>query len=95
MIHDWKNLNGQIFLEDFHKTNWDENLQINKNNVNVSFNNYLDTIDTLIIKHASIKKVNKKLEISSETMVNQQYSELNTKEKQTIYKIYKMKKPKY
>ena len=71
------------------------NLQINKNNVNVSFNNYLDTIDTLIIKHASIKKVNKKQEISSETMVNQEYSELNTKEKQTIYKIYKMKKPKY
>ena len=77
MIHDWKNLNGQIFLEDFHKTNWDENLQINKNNVNVSSNNYLDTINTLVTKHAPIKNRNKRQEISSETMANQGYWKLN------------------
>ena len=41
MTHDWN-------LEDLNKTNWDENLQLNKNNVNVSFHNYLDTINTLI-----------------------------------------------
>ena len=45
MTHDRKNFNSQEFLEDFHKTNWDENLQLNKNIVNVSFNNYLDTIN--------------------------------------------------
>ena len=56
MNHDWKNFNGQEFLKDFNKTNWDENLQLNKNSVNVSFNNCLDTINTFITKHAPIKK---------------------------------------
>ena len=59
MTHDQKNFNSQGFLEDFNKTNWDKNLQLNKNSVNVSFNNYLDTINTLITKHAPIKKLNK------------------------------------
>ena len=60
MVHDWKKFNNQEFL-DFNKINWDEKLKINENNVNVSFNNYLDTINTLITKHASIKNLNKKL----------------------------------
>ena len=36
--------------------NWDDNWQLNKNSVNVLFNNHLDTINTLITKHAPIKK---------------------------------------
>ena len=51
---------------------------------NVSFNNCLDTINTLITNYALIKSLNKKQEIFSETMTNQRYSKLNTKEKQTI-----------
>ena len=81
MTHDWKNFNSQEFLEDFNKTNWDKNLQLNKSSVIVSFNNYLDTINTSITKHAPIRKLNKTQEISSETMANQGYSKLNTKEK--------------
>ena len=59
MTHDWKNLNSQNLnktKKNLNKTNWDENLQKTENNVNVSFNNYLDTIDTLISKHAPMKK---------------------------------------
>ena len=73
MTPDWKNFNNQNFLEDFSKINWEENLQISKNNVNVSSNNYLDTINTLVTKHAPIKNRNKRQEISSETMANQGY----------------------
>ena len=58
--HDWKNFNSHKFLEEFNITNWDENLQLNKNSVNVSFNNYLDIINTLITEHVPIKKLNKK-----------------------------------
>ena len=57
MNHNWKNFNSQEYLEDFNKTNWDENLQLNKNSVNVSFNNYLDIINTLITKYAPIKNL--------------------------------------
>ena len=46
MTRDCKKFNNQEFLEDLNRRNWDENLQINKSNVNVSFNNYLDTINT-------------------------------------------------
>ena len=46
MTHYWKNFNHQDFLEDFNKTNWDDSLSINKNNVNVSFSKYLDVINT-------------------------------------------------
>ena len=51
---------------------------------NVSFNNYLYTINTLITNYALIKSLIKKQEIFSETMTNQRYSKLSTKEKQTI-----------
>ena len=60
MTHYLKNFNSQEFLECFNKTNWNENLQLNKNSVNISFNKYLDNINTLITKHAPIKKLNKK-----------------------------------
>ena len=60
MTHDWKNFNSQVFLEDFNQTNLAENLQLNKDSVNVSIDNYLDTINTLITKHVPIKKLNKK-----------------------------------
>ena len=50
MTQDWKNFDSQGFLEDFNKTNWNESLPLNKNIVNVLFNNYLDTINKLSFK---------------------------------------------
>ena len=50
MTQDWKNFDSQGFLEDFNKTNWNESLPLNKNIVNVLFNNYLDTISKLSFK---------------------------------------------
>ena len=35
-------------------------MRINKNNLDVSFNNYLSTINTLFKKHAPIKYLNRR-----------------------------------
>ena len=35
-------------------------LQFNQNNVNITFENYLNTVNTLINSHAPLKKLNKK-----------------------------------
>ena len=35
-------------------------LQLNQNNVNITFENYLNTVNTLINSHAPLKKLNKK-----------------------------------
>ena len=44
MTQDWKKFHSQEYFEYFNKINWDQNLQLNKNSANVSFNNYLDTM---------------------------------------------------
>ena len=58
--HDWENFNNQSFLQDFEKINWNQVLQLNQNNVNITFENYLNTVNTLINSHAPLKKLNKK-----------------------------------
>ena len=58
--HDWEKFNNQSFLEDFEKRNWNQVLQLNQNNVNITFENYLNTVNTLINSHAPLKKLNKK-----------------------------------
>ena len=58
--HDWEKFNNQSFLQDFEKINWNQVLQLNQNNVNITFENYLNTVNTLINSHAPLKKLNKK-----------------------------------
>ena len=58
--HDWEKFNTQSFLQDFEKINWNQVLQLNKNHVNTTFENYLNTVNTLINSHAPLKKLNKK-----------------------------------
>ena len=57
---DWEKFNNQSCLEDFEKINWNHVLQLNKNNVKITFKNYLNTVNTLINSHAPLKKLNKK-----------------------------------
>ena len=66
--YDWENFN-KSFLQDFEKINWNQVLQLNQNNVNITFENYLNTVNTLINSHAPLKKLNKKTKkVSTKTM---------------------------
>ena len=58
--HDWEKFDNQSFLQDFEKINWNQVLQLNQNNVNIAFENYLNTVNTLINSHTPLKKLNKK-----------------------------------
>ena len=58
--YDWDKFNNQSFLEDFENINWNEVLESNQDNINITFENYLNTMNTLINSHAPLKKLNKK-----------------------------------
>ena len=55
----WKNFDQNLFISDFEDANWDEIIDVNKENVNLSLNNYLYNIDLLLEKHAPLKWLNK------------------------------------
>ena len=58
--HDRKKFNNQSFHQDFEKINWNQVLQLNQNSDNIIFENYLNTGNTLINSHASLKKPQQK-----------------------------------
>ena len=69
--HDWDKFNDQPFLQDFEKINWNQVLQLNQNNVNITFENYLNTVNTLINSHAPLKNWKTKTKtkkVSTKTM---------------------------
>ena len=37
----WKNFDQNLFISDFENANWDEIIDVNKENINLSLNNYL------------------------------------------------------
>ena len=62
--HDWEKFNNQSFLQDFEKINWNQVLQLNQNNVNITFENYLNTNS-----HAPLKKTQQKTKkVSAKTV---------------------------
>ena len=46
IFHDWENFNNQSFLEDFEKINQNQFLQLSQDNVNITLENYLNTVNT-------------------------------------------------
>ena len=60
IFHDWEKFNKQSFLGDFEKINCNQVLQLNQKNVNITSENYLNTVNTLINYHGPSKKLNKK-----------------------------------
>ena len=58
--HDWEKFDNQSFLEGFEKINWNQVLQLNQHNVNITFKNYLNILNTLINFHDQLKKLNKR-----------------------------------
>ena len=55
-----KKLNNKIFLHDIYQINWNSKLQTNKNNVNLSFDNFYTGINFLLDKHVPLRKISKK-----------------------------------
>ena len=55
----WKNFDQNLFISDFENANWDEITDVNKENVNLSLNNYLYNTDLLLEKYAPLKRLNK------------------------------------
>ena len=51
MSHDWEYFNNQTFLADLEKINWNQVLQLNQNNINLTYGNYLKTRNALINSH--------------------------------------------
>ena len=60
IFHDWEIFNNQSFLEDFEKINWNQVFQLNQDNVNITFENYLNSMNTLINSPVPLKKRNNK-----------------------------------
>ena len=56
----WKSFNQNLFISDFENIKWDEIIDVNKENVNLSLNNYLYNNDLLLEKHAPLKRLNKR-----------------------------------
>ena len=57
--YDWSRFNENLFLDDFNLTNWNSVMEVEKNNVNISFNNYLPRVNSLVMSHVPMKKLNK------------------------------------
>ena len=57
--YDWSRFNENLFLYDFNLTNWNSVMEVEKNNVNISFNNYLPRVNSLVMSHVPMKKLNK------------------------------------
>ena len=56
-IRDFKNLNKENFESDIKETKWDEILELNKGNVDLSSKNFLKTFDSIIDKHLPLRKL--------------------------------------
>ena len=53
--HDWEKFNNQSFLENFKEIICSQVLQLNQANVNMTFENYLNPVNTIINSHAPLK----------------------------------------
>ena len=58
--HDFKNLNEAQFKSELCNINWKSVLEINKKDVNFSFSKFFETLNTLLQKHAPLKKLSNK-----------------------------------
>ena len=58
--HDWRKFKSNKFISDFDQTDWEQILCSRKSDVNLSMNQYLSKIDSLLETHAPRKKLNKK-----------------------------------
>ena len=60
--HHWRKFESNKFISDFDQTNWEQVLCSEKNDFNLSMNQHLSKIDSLLETRAPLKKHNKKNE---------------------------------
>ena len=56
---DWSQFDQQSFVLDFFAIDWSTKIDLNANQVNSSFENFLNVINSLLDEHAPMKKVSK------------------------------------
>ena len=49
-----------MFISSFENANWEEIIDVNKENANLSLYNFLYNIDLLLEKHELLKRLNKR-----------------------------------
>ena len=55
-----KNFDDKVFLRDYHDIDWDEVIDMNKNDVNFSMENFLSKFNGLLDKHMPLRKLSRK-----------------------------------
>ena len=59
-IRDWKTFNNATFSADYKSTDWPTIMQIDKENPNLSFYNYIEKVEKMISNHAPLRKTRKR-----------------------------------
>ena len=56
---DWSNFNQENFVLDYFSVNWKNVINLQKNDVNLSLQNFFDSVNDLLKIHATYKKLKK------------------------------------
>ena len=89
---DKKNFNKESFILDFLEINWDKTLKIEKNDVNISFNNFLNKVNNTIDKHLPYKKIsNKEFKNEYKPWINKEIIDLINKKNKLFNKYVNCK----
>ena len=88
-IRNWRNFDQNLFISDSENVSWGELIDVNKENVNVSFNNYLYNIDSLLKKHTPLKRLNKQeLKFQQKTSDNSTFTDIYKEKECSFFQIY-------
>ena len=83
----WKNFDQNLFVSDFENANWEEIIYVNRENVNLSLNNYLYNTDLLLEKYAPLKRFNKQeLRFQQKAWITQGL-QISIKKKNSFFQI--------
>ena len=81
----WKIFDQNLLISDFENAIWDEIIDVNRENVNLSIKNYLYNIDLLLETHAPLKRLNKqKLKFQQKPWITQDL-QISIKKKNTLF----------
>ena len=89
---DFKSFDRENFILDMLSVNWKDTLKLNNNDVNVSFNNFIDRVNVIIDKHMPLKKIpSKEFKMKFKPWINNKIIESITKKNKLFNKYVKCK----
>ena len=59
-IRDWKTFNNATISADYKSTDWPTIMQIDKENPNLSFHNYIEESESMMSNHVPLRKIRKR-----------------------------------